>query len=175
MKAIDVIDALSDPFMLRGVPGPARSYNGPEFVAEAVREWIRAVSAQTACIAPGNSSENGFIESFNVRLCDELPSSEIFYSLVETKAVVESWRRRSKTLRADGSLEYKPPALTPDQPSNDNHIGHLGGAGSGRSEFKAFWPISIQRSASRDRSSSPTDKLGWPDLRGFFHIEARNS
>ena len=72
LKAIDVIDVLSDLFIARGVPAHIRSDNGPEFVAKAVREWIAAVGAKTAYIAPGSPWENGYIESFNARLRDEL-------------------------------------------------------------------------------------------------------
>ena len=72
LKAIDVIDVLSDLFILRGVPGHIRSDNRPEFVAKAVQEWIGAVGAKTAYIEPGSPWENGYIESFNARLRDEL-------------------------------------------------------------------------------------------------------
>ena len=64
LKAIDVIDVLSDLFILRGVPGHIRSDNGPEFIAKAVQEWISAVGAKTAYIAPGSPRENGYVESF---------------------------------------------------------------------------------------------------------------
>ena len=67
--------------MLRGVPGRIRSDNGPEFVAKAVQDWIAAVSAKTAYIAPGSPWENGYVENFNARLRDELLEVEIFYSL----------------------------------------------------------------------------------------------
>jgi len=77
LKATDVIDVLSDLFLLRGVPGHIRSDNGPEFVAASVRDWIAAVGASTAYIAPGSPWENGFIESFNARLRDELLNGEI--------------------------------------------------------------------------------------------------
>jgi putative transposase len=110
LKAVDVIDVLSDLFILRGVPGHIRSDNGPEFVAKAVQEWITAVGARTAYIAPGSPWENGFIESFNARLRDELLDGEIFYSLKEAKIVIESWRRHYNTLRPHESLGYKPPA-----------------------------------------------------------------
>ena len=110
LKAIDVIDVLSDLFILRGVPEHVRSDNGPEFVAKAVQAWISAVGAKTAYIAPGSPWENGFIESFNARLRDELLDGEIFYTLAEAKIVVESWRRHFNTLRPHGSLGYKPPA-----------------------------------------------------------------
>jgi transposase InsO family protein len=69
-----VIDVLSDLFILRGIPGHIRSDNGPEFVAQAVQDWITAVGAKTAYIAPGSPWENGYVESFNARLRDELCS-----------------------------------------------------------------------------------------------------
>ena len=110
LKAIDVIDVLSDLFILRGVPGHIRSDNGPEFVAKAVREWIAAVGAKTAYIAPGSPWENGYIESFNARLRDELLDGEIFYSLKEAQIVIESWRRHYNAVRPHESLGYRPPA-----------------------------------------------------------------
>jgi transposase InsO family protein len=110
LKAIDVIDGLSDLFILRGVLEHIRSDNGPEFVAKAVQDWISAVGAKTAYIAPGSPWENGFIESFNARLRDELLDGEIFYTLAEAKIIVESWRRHFNTVRPHGSLGYKPPA-----------------------------------------------------------------
>jgi transposase InsO family protein len=81
LKATDAVDVLSDLFILRGVPGHIRSDNGPEFVAEAVQAWITALGARTAYIAPGSPWGNGFVESFNARLRDELLDGEIFYSL----------------------------------------------------------------------------------------------
>ena len=72
LSSADVIDVLTDLFILRGVPAYIRSDNGPEFVAEAVRYWIAAVGARTAFIEPGSPWENGYIESFNARLRDEL-------------------------------------------------------------------------------------------------------
>ena len=83
---------------------------GTEFVAKAVQAWIGAVGAKTAYIAPGKPMQNGFIESFNARLRDELLDGEIFYTLAEAKIVVESWRRHFNTVRPHGSLGYKPPA-----------------------------------------------------------------
>ena len=85
LKAVDVIDVLSDLFILRGVPGHIRSDNGPEFVAKAVQEWVAAVGARTAHITPGSPWENGYVESFNARLRDELLDGEIFYTLKEAQ------------------------------------------------------------------------------------------
>jgi transposase InsO family protein len=110
LKAIDVIDVLSDLFIQRGIPGHIRSNNGPEFVAKAVQEWITAVGAKTAYIEPGSPWENGYIESFNARLRDELLNGEIFYSLREAQVVIESWRRHYNAVRPHASLGYKPPA-----------------------------------------------------------------
>jgi putative transposase len=110
LKSTDVIDVLSDQFILRGVPEHIRSDNGPEFVARGVQDWIGAVGAKTAYIERGSPWENGFTESFNARLRDELLDGEIFYSLAEARIVIESWRRHYNTERPHGSLGYKPPA-----------------------------------------------------------------
>ena len=109
LKAIDVIDVLSDLFILRGVPAHIRSDNGPEFVAKAVQEWIAVVGSKTAYIERGSPWENGYIESFNARLRDELLNGEIFYTLREAQIVIETWRRQYDT-RLHASIGYKPPA-----------------------------------------------------------------
>ena len=110
LKSTDVIDVLSDLFILRGVPGHIRSDNGPEFVAKAVRDWITAVGAKTAFIEPGSPWENGYCESFNSKLRDELLNGEMFYSLAEARIVVEGWRQHYNTRRPHSSLGYRPPA-----------------------------------------------------------------
>jgi putative transposase len=110
LKAADVIDALADLFILRGVPAHVRSDNGPEFVAAALRKWIVAVGASTAYITPGSPWENGYVESFNGKLRDELLNGEIFYTLKEAKTMIEAWRRHYNTMRPHSSLRYRPPA-----------------------------------------------------------------
>jgi putative transposase len=110
LKATDVIDVLADLFILRGIPAHIRSDNGPEFVATALREWIAAVGAKTAYIEPGSPWENGYIESFNGKLRDELLNGEIFYSLNEARIVIEAWRHHYNTVRPHSSLGYRPPA-----------------------------------------------------------------
>ena len=110
LRSTDIIDVLSDLFILRGVPGHIRSDNGPEFIAKAVRDWIGAVGAQTAYIAPGSPWENGYIESFNARLRDELLNGEIFYSLKEAQIIIESWRQHYNRIRPHASLGYRAPA-----------------------------------------------------------------
>ena len=92
---------------LRGVPSHVRSDNGPEFIAKAVREWIVAVGAKTAFIEPGSPWENGYCESFNSKLRDELLNGEIFYSLAEAKVIIEAWRRYYNTERPHLSLGYR--------------------------------------------------------------------
>jgi putative transposase len=110
LRAIDVIDVLADLFILRGVPGHIRSDNGPEFVAKAVQTWITAVGAKTAYIERGSPWENGYVESFNARLRDELLDGEIFYALREAKVVIERWRRHDNSVRPHASLGCRPPA-----------------------------------------------------------------
>ncbi|MFN3671527.1 MAG: IS3 family transposase [Bosea sp. (in: a-proteobacteria)] len=110
LKSTDVIDVLSDLFILRGVPGHVRSDNGPEFVANAVRDRITAVGAKTAFIEPGSPGENGYCESFNSKLRDELLNGELFYSLAEARIVIEGWRQHYNTRRPHSSLGYRPPA-----------------------------------------------------------------
>ena len=110
LSSIDVIDVLTDLFILRGIPAWIRSDNGPEFVAEAVRRWVAAVGAKTAFIEPGSPWENGYIESFNARLRDELLNGEIFYTLKEAQVLIESWRCHYNVARPHSSLGYRPPA-----------------------------------------------------------------
>jgi len=80
-NSTDVLDALTDLFILRGLPEYIRSDNGPEFIAQKVRDWIAAVGAKTAYIEPGSPWENGYCESLNARFRGELLNGEIFYSL----------------------------------------------------------------------------------------------
>ena len=110
LNSIDVIDVLTDLFILRGPPAYIRSDNGPEFVAEAVRDWISAVGAKTAYIEPGSPWENGYCESFNARFRDELLNGEIFYSLKEAQIVIEQWRKHYNTVRPHSALGYRTPA-----------------------------------------------------------------
>ena len=110
LSSIDVIDVLTDLFILRGIPGYIRSDNGPEFLAEAVRRWITTVGATTAFVEPGSPRENGYIESFSARLRDELLNGKTFYTLKEAQVLIESWRCHYNAIRPHGSLGYRPPA-----------------------------------------------------------------
>ena len=89
LNSIDVIDVLTDLFILRGPPAFMRSDNDPE----AVRRWIEAVGAKTAYIEPGSPWENGYCESFNARFRDELLNGATFYSLKEAQTVIQEWRK----------------------------------------------------------------------------------
>jgi putative transposase len=110
LKAADVVDVLCDLFILRGVPAHIRSDNGPEFVARSVQSWIASVGSKTAYITPGSPWENGYVESFNAQIRDELLNGEIFYTLKEAQIMIEDWRRHYNTIRPHGALGYRPPA-----------------------------------------------------------------
>ena len=105
----------------RGTPGYIRSDNGPEFVAKALRHWIAQVGSQTAYIEPGSPWENGYCESFNSNLRDELLNGEIFYSLREAEVLIEAWRRHYNTVRPHSSLGYRPPAPEAARPQRHWH------------------------------------------------------
>ena len=109
LNSTDVIDALTGLFIVRGVPTYIRSDNGPEFIAEAVRLWIKAVGAKTAYIEPGSPWENGYCDSFNARFRNELLNGEIFYSLREAQIVIKQWRRHYNTKRPHSAPGSKPP------------------------------------------------------------------
>jgi len=110
LSSADVIDVLTDLFTTRGAPGFIRSDNGPEFVAQSVRDWIEAVGARCAFIEPGSPWENGYVESFNGRFRDELLNGEIFFTLREAQILIEDWRRHYNAVRPHSALGYKPPA-----------------------------------------------------------------
>lgn len=124
LNATSVIDALSDLFILRGVPAYIRSDNGPEFIAQAVRDWIGAVGARTAYIEPGSPWENGYCESFNARFCAELLNGGIFYSLREAQILIEQWRRHYNMKRPHSALGYRPPAPETIVPIDQRPIIH---------------------------------------------------
>ncbi|WP_108861535.1 IS3 family transposase [Ruegeria sp. Alg231-54] len=124
LNSVDVIDALTDLFILRGAPRFIRSDNGPEFIAQAVRDWITAVGAQTAYIEPGSPWENGYCESFNGRFRDELLNGEIFYSLREAQILIEQWRRHYNTKRPRSALGYRSPAPETIIPMDHRPIMH---------------------------------------------------
>jgi len=116
LKSEDVLERLSDLFIRRGVPKYLRSDNGPEFTANKVRDWLKRVEVQTLFIEPGSPWENGYNESFNGKLRDELLDRELFDTLLEAKVLIERWRRHYNTVRPHSSLGYRPPAPEASQP-----------------------------------------------------------
>ena len=110
LRSDDVLGRLTDLFIRRGVPEHIRSDNGPEFTAKAVRGWLGRVGVKTLFIEPGSPWENGYIESFNGKMRDELLNREIFTTLLEAKVLVERWRREYNRVRPHSSLGYRPPA-----------------------------------------------------------------
>lgn len=110
LNSTDVLDCLTQLFYERGTPAHIRSDNGSEFIAVALREWLAAAKVKTLYIEPGSPWENGYNESFNGRLRDELLNGEIFYTLKEAQIVIESWRKHYNTVRPHSSLNYQPPA-----------------------------------------------------------------
>jgi putative transposase len=125
LNSVNVIETLADVMLLRGVPEHIRSDNGPEMTAKIIRDWLPAVGANTLYIEPGSPWENGYNESFNGKLRDELLNGEIFYSLKEARILIEQWRQHYNTRRPHSSLGYRPPApqtysrlsITHDQPN----------------------------------------------------------
>lgn len=110
LSSEEVIETLTDLFVQRGVPSYLRSDNGPEFVAQPLREWLARLQVQTLYIEPGSPWENGYIESLNGKLRDELLNLEIFDTLYEAQVLVERWRVDYNTRRPHSSLSYRPPA-----------------------------------------------------------------
>jgi putative transposase len=131
LSSSDVIDVLSDLFMARGVPAFIRSDTGGEFTATAVQDWIGKIGAKTADIAPGSPWENGYIESFNGKLRDELLDGEVFNTVAEARVLIERWRRHYNTVRPHRALGYRPPApevVPPVRPAAAIGPGPLGSA-----------------------------------------------
>jgi putative transposase len=110
INSFGVIETLADVMLTRGVPEHIRSDNGSEMTAKVVRHWLAKLGTRTLYIEPGSPWENGYCESFNGKLRDELLNGEIFYSLKEAQIVIEQWRKHYNTVRPHSSLGYRPPA-----------------------------------------------------------------
>jgi len=110
IKAQEVIDLLFHLFIFRGIPEHIRSDNGPEFIAKAIRSWLNQLGVTTLFIEPGSLWENGYVESFNGKLRDELLDREIFTTLTEAKVLIEQWRKEYNQVRPHSTLGYQPPA-----------------------------------------------------------------
>ncbi len=110
IRAGDVIAVLEYLFMVRGIPKFIRSDNGPEFIADAIKKWLKRNNVETLYVAPGSPWENGYIESFNGRLRDDVLNREVFYSVKEAKVIVENWRLEYNNHRPHSGLVYMTPA-----------------------------------------------------------------
>lgn len=110
LSSDDVLERLAWLMATRGVPEHLRSDNGPEMTAKVVRDWLVKVGVTTLYIEPGSPWENGYVESFNGKLRDELLNGEIFHTVHEAKVLIEQWRRHYNTVRPHSSLGYRPPA-----------------------------------------------------------------
>ena len=110
IRSHDVLEVLADLFVRHGPPEYLRSDNGPEFTAELVRRWLGRVGVEMLFIEPGSPWENGYNESFNGKLRDELLNGEIFCSLAEAAVLVEQWRREYNTVRPHSACGGFPPA-----------------------------------------------------------------
>jgi len=110
LSSDDVLHCLTKLLITQGIPEHIRSDNGREFTANAVREWLSRVGVQTLYIEPGSPWENGYNESFNGKLRDELLNREIFYTLTEAQVLIEQWRQHYNTIRPHSALNYHPPA-----------------------------------------------------------------
>jgi transposase InsO family protein len=105
----DVIDQLFNLIVFRGIPEHIRSDNGPEFPAKAIRKWLARMGVKTLFIEPGSPWENGYIESFNGKLRDELLNREIFTTLTEAKVLIADWRKEYNQVRPHSAKGYRSP------------------------------------------------------------------
>jgi len=110
LRSDDVLDCLAELFVKHGPPEHIRSDNGAEFTARVTRQWLKRLGVRTLFIEPGSPWENGYNESFNGKLRDELLNRELFYTLKEAKVLIEKWRLEYNTFRPHSSLNYLPPA-----------------------------------------------------------------
>ena len=110
LNSDDVLDVLSDLFLRHGMPYYIRSDNGSEFTATTLKEWLHTLKVKTSYIEPGSPWENGYNESFNGRLRDELLNGEVFYTLKEAQTIIEDWRNHYNHIRPHSALGYRPPA-----------------------------------------------------------------
>lgn len=125
LNSKDVIDTLAELFLARGVPEHVRSDNGPEFIATNLRMWFEQLELKPLFITPGSPWENGYCESFNGKVRDEVLKGELFYSLREAQVLIEKWRVHYNTKRPHSSLKYRPPApetFTPKPITLENNV-----------------------------------------------------
>lgn len=109
LNSDDVLATLTELFVERGPPAHIRSDQGPEFIASMVKSWLGRIGVETLYIEKASPWENGYNESFNGKLRDELLNIEVFSTLSEAKGLIEAWRRHYNAQRPHSSLGYRPP------------------------------------------------------------------
>lgn len=122
LNTYDVIEQLAELFVTRGTPDFIRSDNGPEFIADAIRGWLDRLGVKTLYIEPGSPWENGYVESFNGKLRDELLNGEVFDTVLEARVIIERWRNEYNHKRPHSSLGYLPPAPEATLPAQRNQL-----------------------------------------------------
>jgi putative transposase len=132
IRTREVMQVLQHSITQRGAPAYLRSDTGPEFVAQAVQQWVQRQQVQTAYIAPGSPWQNGYGESFNGRLRDECLNLEWFRNLAEAKVVIGAWRRHYNQERPHSSLGYQTP--------HEFHLAYEGQRGSQLCVSSQIWP-----------------------------------
>lgn len=110
IRSEDVKKVLREVMAQKGTPEYLRSDNGSEFIAKHLREWLSEMEVAPMYIAPGSPWENGFVESFNGTMANELLNREIFDTLHEAKVLLARWVREYNTIRPHSALGYRPPA-----------------------------------------------------------------
>ena len=115
---LNVVDRLFELFIFKGVPEHIRSDNGSEFTAKAIRGWLNRIGVKTLFIEPGSPWENGYVESFNSKLRDELLNGEVFTTLIEARVLIEQWRQEYNHIRPHSSLGDRPPVPEAKIPVN---------------------------------------------------------
>lgn len=122
LKTNEVLEVLSELFLIEGLPAYIRSDNGSEFTAKKIQKWLKELEVKTAYITPGSPWENGYNERFNGILRDELLNGEIFYTIKEAEVLIEQWRQHYNQVRPHSSLGYKPPAPEVQIPYLYDHL-----------------------------------------------------
>jgi transposase InsO family protein len=146
IRAVDVITEVEAAMARYGVPEHLRSDNGPEFIADAIQDWLREKHVKTIYITPGSPWENAYIESFHDKLRDECLNREIFGSLWEARVVIEQWRLHYNEQRPHSSLGYQTPS-------------EFGGRGNGSSGLRSGYALPPSRTAEQTRNIRPMPGL----------------
>jgi len=161
-----VIGTLAELFAGCGAPEYVRSDNSPEFTAKAVRKWLRNLGSTTLFIEPGSPWKNGYVESFNGRMRDELLNGEIFDTVYEAQVLTEQWRQHYNRIRPHSSLVYRPPAPEATEPKPRHRALAMPVAGidcSGQTRTRSY-PISTTDDETTGRKSSHSSMKHFPHM-----------